>query len=94
MDLFGPVNVLSINRSSYCLVVIDDYSRFTWVFFLSNKTGIADLIKKFVVMIEKQTNNQVKALRTDNGTEFKNLILDHFCAEKGIVHQYSSAHTP
>ena len=94
MDLFGPVNVLSINRSSYCLVVIDDFSRFTRVFFLSNKTGIADLIKKFMVMIKKQANNQVKALRTDNGTELKNSILDHFCAEKGIVHQYSSAHTP
>ena len=56
MDLFGPVNVLSINRSSYYLVVIDDFSRFTWVFFLSNKAGVADLIKKFLVMIEKQTN--------------------------------------
>lgn len=45
MDLFGPVNVLSINRNSYCLVVIDDYSRFTWVFFLSNKVGLLTLSK-------------------------------------------------
>ena len=87
MDLFGQVNILSINRSSYYLVVIDDFSQFTWVFFLSNKAGVANLIKKFVVMIEKQTNNQVKALRTDNGTEFRNSVLDHFCVEKGIVRQ-------
>lgn len=45
-------------------------------------------------MIENQTNNQVKALRTDNGTEFKNAVLDHFCAEKGIVRQFSSVLTP
>lgn len=93
MDLFGPVNVLSINRNSYCLVVIDDFSRFTWVFFLSNKAGVADLIKKFIVLIENQTNNRVKALHTDNETEFKNSVLNHFCAEKGIMRQYSSAHT-
>ncbi|XP_052622444.1 uncharacterized protein LOC128127792 [Lactuca sativa] len=85
MDLFGPVNVLSINRNSYCLVVIDDFSRFTWVFFPSNKVGVADLIRKFIVLIENQTNNRVKALRTDSGTEFKNYVLDHFCAEKGYA---------
>ena len=94
MDLFGPVNVLNINRNSYCLVVIDDLSRFTWVFFLSNKAGVAHLIKKFIVLIENQTNNRVKALRTDNGTEFKNSVLDHFSVEKGIMRQYSSSHTP
>ncbi|XP_052627206.1 uncharacterized protein LOC128133719 [Lactuca sativa] len=94
MDLFGPVNVLSINRNSFCLVVIDDYSRFTWVFFLYNKAEIPNLIKRFIVMIENQTNNQVKALRIDNGTEFKNAVLDHFCAEKGIVRQFSSVRTP
>ncbi|KAL7602106.1 hypothetical protein Lser_V15G22456 [Lactuca serriola] len=94
MDLFGPVSVLNINKGSYCLVVKDDYSRFTWVFFLSNKSGIVDLINKFIMMIENQTNKKVKALRTDNGTEFKNVVLDHFCAEKGIMRQYSDVRTP
>ncbi|KAL7606186.1 hypothetical protein Lser_V15G18147 [Lactuca serriola] len=94
MDLFGSVNILSINKNSYCLVMIDDYSRFTWFFFLSNKSGIVDLIKKCVVMIKNQTNEKVKALRTDNGMEFKNAVLDHFCAEKGIMRQYSAIRTP
>ncbi|XP_052625851.1 uncharacterized protein LOC128132890 [Lactuca sativa] len=85
VDLFGPVNVLSINRNSYFLVLIDDFSHFTWVFFLSNKVGIADLIKKFILMIENQTNNRVKVLRIDNGTEFTNAVLDHFYTEKGIA---------
>ncbi|XP_052625907.1 uncharacterized protein LOC128132935 [Lactuca sativa] len=94
MDFFGPVNVLSINRSSYCLVVIDDFSRFTWVFFLSHKAGISELIKKFIVLVENQTNNRVRALLNDNRTEFKNSVLDYLCAEKGILRQFSSAHTP
>ena len=54
----------------------------TWVFFLSNKSGISDLIKKFVVMIENQTNEKVKVLIMDNGTEIKNAVMDPFCTEK------------
>ena len=94
MDLFGPVGVLSINRSSYCLVITDDYSRFSWVFFLSNKSETAELIKRFVVLMENQTNERVKGIRCDNGTEFKNAILDLFCAERGIQRQYSAPRTP
>ena len=85
MDLFGPVNVLSLNKNSYCLVVIDDYSRFTWVFLLSNQSETADLIKQFTMLIKNQTNKTVKAIQSDYGTDFKNAILDYFCAEKGIL---------
>ncbi|XP_052625864.1 uncharacterized protein LOC128132899 [Lactuca sativa] len=56
--------------------------------------GVPDLIKKFIVLIENKINHRVKALRTDNGTEFQNSVLDHLCTEKGIMHQYSSAYTP
>ena len=51
------------------------------------------MIKKFILMIENQTNEKLKMLQTDNGTKFKNAVLDHFCAEKGIVRQYSSVLT-
>ena len=93
MDLFGPVNVLSISKNSYCLVIIDDFSRFTWVFFLSVKSETTELIKRFIVLIENQLSSKVKGIRSDNGTEFKNAVMDHFCAEKGILHQYSSVRT-
>ncbi|TLX66091.1 transposase family protein, partial [Labilibacter sediminis] len=53
-----------------------------------------ELIKRFVILIENQTNQKVKGFRSDNGTEFKNAVLDHFCAEKGILHQFSAARTP
>ena len=85
MDLFGPVNVLSISRKAYCLVITDDYSRFTWVFFLVHKHETLEIVKRFVVLIENQTNQRVKGLHCDNETEFKNVKLNFFCAQKGIA---------
>ncbi|KAI3767616.1 hypothetical protein L2E82_17880 [Cichorium intybus] len=70
------VNVHSLNRSSYCLVIIDDYSCFTWVFFLKNKSETADLVIRFIKLIENQTNQKLKAIRCDNGMEVKNAVLN------------------
>ncbi|KAI3728115.1 hypothetical protein L6452_16745 [Arctium lappa] len=94
MDLFGPTNVMSIGKKSYCLVIVDDYSRFTWVYFLRTKDETSGLIKSFILRIENQTNQKVKVIRSDNGTEFKNHDLNTFCEEKGIERQYSPPRTP
>ncbi|KAI3678519.1 hypothetical protein L6452_37815 [Arctium lappa] len=94
MDLFGPTNVISIGKKSYCLVIVDDYSRFTWVYFLRTKDETSGLIKSFILRIENQTNQKVKVIRSDNGTEFKNLDLNTFCEEKGIERQYCAPRTP
>ncbi|KAK9065379.1 hypothetical protein SSX86_016762 [Deinandra increscens subsp. villosa] len=94
MDLFGPMQVQSISKFSYCLVIVDDYSRFTWVFFLSNKYETPALVKQFVTLIENQLSKRVKAIRSDNGTEFKNAELNMFCGEKGIERQFSAPYTP
>ncbi|KAI3665076.1 hypothetical protein L6452_43694 [Arctium lappa] len=94
MDLFGPTNVMSIGKKSYCLVIVDDYSIFTWVYFLRTKDETSGLIKSFILRIENQTNQKVKVIRSDNGTEFKNFDLNTFCEEKGIERQYSAPRTP
>ncbi|KAJ9545928.1 hypothetical protein OSB04_025635 [Centaurea solstitialis] len=94
MDLFGPTNVMSIGKKSYCLVIVDDYSRFTWVFFLRTKDETSGLIKPFVIRVENKTNQKVKVIRSDNGTEFKNANLNSFCEAKGIERQYSAPRTP
>src|SRR5581483_2432195 len=94
MDLFGPTNVMSIGKKSYCLVIIDDYSRFTWVYFLRTKDETSGLIKPFVIRMENKTNLKVKVIRSDNGSEFKNADLDNFCEEKGIERQYNAPRTP
>nr|GEU74250.1 ribonuclease H-like domain-containing protein [Tanacetum cinerariifolium] len=83
MELFGPVSVKSINKKTYCLVVTDDFSRFTWVFFLATKDETPEILKNFIASIENQMDHKVKTIRYDNGTEFKNRIMNELCEMKG-----------
>ncbi|GJW92173.1 putative ribonuclease H-like domain-containing protein [Tanacetum coccineum] len=94
MDLFGPTFVSSLMHKKYCLVVTDDYSRFTWVFFLTTKDETSEILKNFIKEIENLVDKKVKIIRSDNGTEFKNKVMDGFCREKGIKREYSIARTP
>ncbi|GJV62554.1 putative ribonuclease H-like domain-containing protein [Tanacetum coccineum] len=94
MDLFGPTFVSSLMHKKYCLVVTDDYSRFTWVFFLATKDETSEILKNFIKEIENLVDKKVKIIRCDNGTEFKNKVMDDFCREKGIRREYSVARTP
>ncbi|GKA66243.1 putative ribonuclease H-like domain-containing protein, partial [Tanacetum coccineum] len=94
MDLFGPTSVRSINHKTYCLVVTDDFSRFSWVFFLATKDETSGILKRFITEIENQLNHKVKAIRCDNGTEFKNREMNEFCRVKGIKREFSVSRTP
>ncbi|GJY14857.1 putative ribonuclease H-like domain-containing protein [Tanacetum coccineum] len=93
MDLFGPVSVESINKKRYCLVVTDDFSRFSWVFFLATKDETSEILCKFIIGLENQLNHNVKIIRCDNGTEFKNHAMNEFYAKKGIKREFSVART-
>jgi transposase InsO family protein len=73
MDLFGPVAYLSIGGSKYGLVIIDDFSRFTWVFFLQDKSETQGTLKRFLRRAQNEFELKVKKIRSDNGSEFKNL---------------------
>ncbi|GJU69833.1 putative ribonuclease H-like domain-containing protein [Tanacetum coccineum] len=94
MDLFGPVSVESINKKRYCLVVTDDFSRFSWVFFLATKDETSEILCNLIIGLEKQLNHNVKIIRCDNGTEFKNYAMNEFYAKKGIKREFSVARTP
>ncbi|GJX69352.1 putative ribonuclease H-like domain-containing protein [Tanacetum coccineum] len=94
MDLFGPTNVKSLMKKSYCLVVTDDFSRFSWVFFLATKDETSGILKTFITGIENQLDCKVKVIRCDNGTEFKNSVMNQFCDMKGIKREFSVARTP
>ncbi|GJR30016.1 putative ribonuclease H-like domain-containing protein [Tanacetum coccineum] len=93
MDLFGPTSVRSLNHKTYCLVITDDFSRFSWVFFLRTKDETSGILKDFIRQIENQLNQKVKSIRCDNGTEFKNRDFIEFCGSKGIKREYSNART-
>ncbi|GJR73779.1 putative ribonuclease H-like domain-containing protein [Tanacetum coccineum] len=74
--------------------VTDDYSRFTWVFFLASKDETSDILKSFITQIENLVNKKVKIIRCDNETEFKNRVMSEFCEKKGITREFSVARTP
>nr|GEU92150.1 putative ribonuclease H-like domain-containing protein [Tanacetum cinerariifolium] len=93
MDLFRPTFVKSLNKKSYCLVVLDDYSRFTWVFFLATKDETSPILKTFITGLENQLSLQVKVIRSDNGSEFKNNDLNQFYGMKGIKREFSVPRT-
>ncbi|GKD00913.1 putative ribonuclease H-like domain-containing protein, partial [Tanacetum coccineum] len=93
MDLFGPTSVRSINHKTYCLVVTDDFSRFSWVFFLATKDETSWILKTFITGIENQINHKVKIIRCDNRTEFTNNDMNQFCGMKGIKREFSVART-
>nr|GEV51279.1 hypothetical protein [Tanacetum cinerariifolium] len=94
MDLCGPMRVESINGKRYVLVVIDDYSWYTWLFFLHSKDEASDVIISFIKKTQVNLQLQVQRVRTDNGTEFENKTLAKFFDEVGISQQFSAARTP
>nr|GEW67863.1 hypothetical protein [Tanacetum cinerariifolium] len=85
MDLFGPTSVKCLIKKMYCLVVTDDYSRFTWVFFLATKDETSGILNFFIIRIENLVDHKVKVIRCDNGTEFKNREMNQFYEMKEAV---------
>nr|GEZ56600.1 hypothetical protein [Tanacetum cinerariifolium] len=94
MDLCGPMRIARINGKRYVLVVVDDYSRYTWVHFLRSKDEALEVIKTFLKKITVLLQSPVIIIRTDNDTEFKNQVLKEYFDSVGIYHQMSSVRTP
>jgi hypothetical protein len=94
MDLFGPIAYISIGGSKYCLIIVDDYSRFTWVFFLQEKSQTQETLKRFLRRAQNKFRLRIKKIRSDNGTEFKKSQIEGFLEEEGIKHEFSSPYTP
>jgi transposase InsO family protein len=94
MDLFGPIAYISIGGSKYCLVIVDDYSRFTWVFFLQKKSQTQETLRRFLRRAQNEFGLGIKKIRSDNGTEFKNSPIEGLLKDEGIKHEFSSPYTP
>ncbi|GJS39309.1 retrovirus-related pol polyprotein from transposon TNT 1-94 [Tanacetum coccineum] len=93
-DLCGPMRVQSINGKKYILVVIDDYSRFTWVKFLRSKDETPEFVIKFLKQIQVGLNKTIRYIQIDNGTEFVNQVLTEFYESVNIFHQKYVLRTP
>jgi transposase InsO family protein len=94
MDTVGPSRVLSMGGKWYVLVIVDDYSRYSWVFFLENKDQVFEHFRLLALRLNNEHPNCLKAIHSDNGTEFRNASFDEFCLEHGIDQQFSASRVP
>jgi transposase InsO family protein len=78
----------------YGLVIVDDFSHFTWVFFLQDKSEAKGIVKKFIRRVQNEFKLKVKNVRSDNGTEFRNTQVEEFLDVEGIKHELSAPYTP
>ena len=83
-----------MSKNRYALIIVDDYSKYTWVLFLHSKDETLQMVIDHLKLIELDSQFPVRAIRSYNGTEFKNALLNDFCSDKGISRQYSVPRTP
>ncbi|XP_059635284.1 uncharacterized protein LOC132277441, partial [Cornus florida] len=94
MDLFGPERIASLGGKLYAFVIVDDFSRFTWVFFLTHKNEVHTIFTKFCKRVENEKECKIKSIRSDRGREFDNQDVERFCDENGYNHNLSAPRTP
>jgi transposase InsO family protein len=94
MDTVGPSRVRSMGGKWYALIIVDDYSRYSWVFFLESKDQVFEHFQLLALRLNIEHLNCLKAIRSDNGTEFRNTSFDGFCLEHGIEQQFSAPRIP
>jgi hypothetical protein len=93
MDLFEPTQYTSIGGNKYDFVIVDNYTRYAWIFFLVDKSDVFATFKSFVKGIHNEFKTTIKRVRSDNGSEFKNNRIDKLCDEFKIKHQFSAKYT-
>ena len=94
MDLFGSFSYTSLGGKKYGLVTVDDYSRYTWVFFLRSKDETQETFITFAKQVQRQYKQDILMIGSDNGSEFKNYTVQEFVENEGIVHQFSASYIP
>ena len=88
----GPV-ATSLQGHKYAMLLMDDYTSFTWVYFLAHKSQAEDMLRTFV-MQQAASGKLISKIRTDNGGEFISSAIADFLAERGIIHARSPPYTP
>jgi transposase InsO family protein len=94
MDTVDPCRVRSMGGKWCVLVIVDDYSHYSWVFFLESKDEVFEHFWSLALRLNNEHPNYLKAIRSDNGTEFRNVSFDEFCLEYGIDQQFSTPRVP
>jgi transposase InsO family protein len=94
IDTICPSRVHSMGGKWYILIIIDDYSRYFWVFFLESKNEVFEHFWSLALRLNNEHHNCLKVIHSDNGTEFRNVYFDEFCLEHDIDQQFSAPRVP
>ena len=93
-NVCGPMQTRLLGCAFYFLLFIDDFMRYTWVYFLRRKCDVFKYFKEFITMVEKQTGKSIKIPRSDQRGEYKSGDFNKYCKDNGIVQQFTIPHTP
>ena len=85
---------MSLGGNYYALVIVDDFSRYTWTLFLESKNDAFSAFKKLARGLQNTRNNNIGSIRSDHGREFQNEKFSKFCEKTGILHNFSAPRTP
>jgi len=92
--LFGPSRTMSLGGNYYALVIVDDFSRYTWTLFLESKSDAFSAFKNLARGLQNTRNNSIGSIRSDHEGEFQNEKFNNFCEKTGILHNFSAPRTP
>ncbi|XP_075092494.1 retrovirus-related Pol polyprotein from transposon RE1 [Nicotiana tabacum] len=93
-DIWGPYRVPSYSGKRYFVIVVDDYTRYTWIFLLNFKSEVIVVLRDFLTQIKNMFSSSIKVLRTDNGSEFFSNEFKQLLSTLDIFHQSSCVYTP
>jgi transposase InsO family protein len=94
MDLFDPTSYKSIGGNLYCLVIVDDYSRYTWTLLLGDKSETPEIFKTFTRRVQREYNSPIVKIQSDNDSEFKNMNIEDRCDKGCVKHEFSTTYIP
>ena len=93
-DVGGPQKTPSLKESKHYIALIDDFTRFCWIYFLTTKSEVANVFWRYKAMVEKQSKCKIKVIRSDNGAEYTSKKFNKFCEDVDIVHQLIAPYNP
>ena len=88
MDLMGPTRMESMGGKRYIMVVVDDFSRYSWVEFLREKLEACDKMERLCKRLQNEKRVPIVKIRSDYGKEFENVKFVAFCNEHGIKKEF------
>ena len=94
MDLMGPKRMKSMGGKCYIMVVVDDFSRYSWVEFLREKLEACDKMERLCKRLQNEKGVPIVKIRSDHGKGFENARFEAFCNKHGIKKEFSAPKTP